>query len=417
MTRWILRGAFWLFAITGAIGARAEAPKDPFDGRLKMSGNLGIEGRFFPQSALFPSQKRATISIDGELEFLYRFKSGDRFTFKPFARIDSADHRRTHWDIREAEFLLRLPQDLELRAGVSKVFWGVAESAHLVDIINQTDLVEGPDGEAKLGQPMLMLTLARDWGTVDLFLLPWFRERTFPGRSGRLRPVLYIDTKKARYESSLRERHPDFAVRFAKTVRKLDFELAYFYGTSRDPALVPNFRPDTGELVLVPFYPLIHQASATAQYTTGPWLLKFEGLVRRGQPDRRGRRRTYFATVAGFEYTFYSILKTKSDLGVLAEVHYDHRGRNATTPFQKDIFVGVRWTANDSQDTTVLFGVVQDLSRAGTRGIFAEASRRISGRWKLEFEARFFNGTEPIDIGFFDTRRDDYLQLKLVFSF
>ena len=397
--------------------ARAETLKDPFDGRLKISGNLGLEGRVFPQSGRFASQERATVSLDGEVEFLYRFKSGDRFTFKPFLRIDSSDHRRTHWDIREAEFLLRLPWDMELRAGVSKVFWGVAESVHLVDIINQTDLVEGPDGEEKLGQPMLMLTVARDWGTVDLFFLPWFRKRTFPGRSGRLRPLLFVDTDKATFESDLRERHPDFAVRFARTAGKLDFELAYFYGTSRDPALVPTLRLDTGEIVLVPFYPLIHQASAIAQYTTGPWLLKFEGLVRRGQHDRLGRRRAYFATVAGFEYTFYSILKTKSDLGVLAEVHYDHRGRNATTPFQKDVFAGLRWTANDPQDTTVLVGVVQDLDNAATRGIFVEASRRISGRWKLEFEARFFNGTRPRDVGFFDIRRDDYLQLKLVFSF
>jgi hypothetical protein len=410
----MVRGlASWLMAaalIAGVLPlapARAEAPKDPFDGRLKISGNVGLEGRWFPQAPLFSGQKRATVSLDGEVELLYRFQSGDRFTFKPFLRLDSADRRRSHWDIREAAFLLGLPWDLELRAGVSKVFWGVAESVHLVDIINQTDLVEGPDGEEKLGQPMLMLTLAKDWGTIDLFVLPWFRERTFPGRKGRLRPPLFIDTDKARYESSLRERHPDVALRFAKTVGKLDFELAYFYGTSRDPALIPTLRPG-GAVVLVPFYPLIHQASGVAQYTTGPWLFKFEGLYRRGQPDGRGVRDDYVATVAGFEYTFYSILKTKSDLGVLAELHYDQRGRNAVTPFQKDIFVGLRWTANDPQDTTLLFGVIQDLDRAGTRGIFVEASRRISGRWKLEFEARFFNSRSPSDVSFFGLRRDDY---------
>jgi len=120
--------------------------------------------------------------------------------------------------------------------------------------------------------------------------------------------------------------------------------------------------------------------------------------------------------VAGFEYTFYSIFKGKSDLGVLMEVHYDQRGRNAVTPFQRDVFAGLRWTANDAEDTTVLVGVIQDLQEAGTRGIFVEASRRISGHWKLEVEARFFNSRTPRNI-FFGIRRDDYVQAKLIYSF
>jgi hypothetical protein len=411
-------------ALLAGQGARAEAQKAPakdpieeiFGGRLKISGEAGLEGRLFTQSPVFSSQKRATASLDGEVEFAYRFPSGDRFIFKPFGRLDSADERRSHWDIREAAFHLRLPKDFELRAGVSKVFWGVAESNHLVDIINQTDLIESPDGEEKLGQPMLMLTLSKEWGTIDLFFLPWFRERTFPGRSGRLRSPLYIDTHKARYESELGKRHPDFAIRFNKTIGKLDLDLAYFYGTSRDPTLVPALRPSTGEVVLLPYYPIIHQASIAAQYTTGPWLLKYEGLYRHGQHNARGVRDDYVALVAGFEYTFYSVFKTKSDLGVLAEIHYDQRDSDATTPFQRDIFFGLRWTANDPQDTTVLGGVIQDLQEGGTRGIFLEASRRLSGHFKLEFEARFFNSRNPQNF-FFGVRRDDYVQAKLIYSF
>jgi hypothetical protein len=401
--------------------AATDAPKGPrkdiFDNRLKVSGDIGLEGRLFTQTPVDASQtRRGTVSVDGEVEFDYRFVSGDRFVFKPFLRYDSGDERRSHWDIREAAFRLRLPWDLELRAGVSKVFWGVAESNHLIDIINQTDAVEDPDYEDKLGQPMLMLTLAKDWGTLDFFVLPWFRERTFPGRSGRLRPALYVDTKKARYESRLGKRHPDVAVRFNKTIGKLDLDLAYFHGTSRDPALLPTVRPDTGEVVLLPYYPLIDQASIAAQYTTGPWLLKFEGLYRRGQPDARGVRDDYVAMVGGFEYTFYSVFKTKSDIGLLAEFHYDQRGRNAVTPFQRDIFAGLRWTANDPEDTTVLVGVVQDLQDGGTRGMFVEASRRLSGHFKLEVEARFFNSRNPRDT-FYSLRRDDYIQATLIYSF
>ena len=42
--------------------------------------------------------------------------------------------------------LLWISGNWETRIGVSKVFWGVAESQHLVDTINQTDLAANPDG-------------------------------------------------------------------------------------------------------------------------------------------------------------------------------------------------------------------------------------------------------------------------------
>ena len=77
--------------------------------------------------------------------------------------------------------------DWELRLGIGKVFWGVTESRHLVDTINQSDGVEDIDGEAKLAQPMATLSWIRDWGVVELLVLPYFRERTFAGVEGRPR--------------------------------------------------------------------------------------------------------------------------------------------------------------------------------------------------------------------------------------
>ena len=70
-------------------------------------------------------------------------------TFTPFFRLDSSDGERTHLDIRE--LLWQSYGDTwEVRAGLGKVFWGVTESQYLVDVINQTDLVESPDGEDRL---------------------------------------------------------------------------------------------------------------------------------------------------------------------------------------------------------------------------------------------------------------------------
>ena len=167
--------------------------------------------------------------------------------------------------------------------------------------------------------------------------------------------------------------------------------------------------------MLRPHYPLIDQIGATTQYTTGAWLLKLEGLARQGQRDARGRRRGYIASAVGFEYTFYSIFKTRSDLGVLAEYLYDSRQRDAPSPFQNDFFAGLRWAANDTADTTVLVGLIQDINGV-SRNIFVEASRRIGERFKLEVEARFFMNPTRRD-PLFSLRADHFVQIKLVYNF
>ena len=80
----------------------------------------------------------------------------------------------SHVDIRELN-LLYTQDNWEGIAGISRVFWGVTESGHLVDIINQTDQLEGFDGEDKLGQAMIRISRLFDQNSVDLYVLPGFR--------------------------------------------------------------------------------------------------------------------------------------------------------------------------------------------------------------------------------------------------
>ncbi len=135
-------------------------------------------------------------------------------------------------------FISRVGTDWEVHAGFRQIFWGVTEFEHLVDIINQTDLVENIDGEDKLGQPMVQLSLVRDWGIVDIFALTGFRERTFPGEHGRLRSVLPVDTHHARYESGAGRHRVDAAIRWSDHMGPLNFGIYHFSGTSRDPSFV-----------------------------------------------------------------------------------------------------------------------------------------------------------------------------------
>jgi len=405
LTRYLI-----VFALAATAPARA--------GDLQVSGFAALETRIFPQdtapalrlpagevsSAAYGANQ--SLAVQPELHATWN-RRRDAFTFVPFLRVDQHDEERTHFDIRELTWL-RAAGDWELRAGIRKVFWGVAESRHLVDVINQTDQVENIDGEDKLGQPMVNLALIRDWGTVDLFLLPGFRERSFPGPDGRPRSVPRVDGDRARYESGAGRYHVDLAVRWSHYIGAWDIGVSHFHGTGREPRLVADLS-DPRDPVLLPVYDQIDQTGIDIQYTTGSWLWKLESIYRSGQGGG------FAAAVGGFEHTVYGILGTSMDLGILAEYLYDGRSGGPATPFDDDLFTGLRLALNDVHSTQVLVGCVSDL-HTPARLCSAEASRRMGSSWVLGLEARTFSGL-PGNDPLHGLRRDDYLQIELSYHF
>ena len=367
----------------------------------EISGNISVETRLFPQSALSEVQGGNNLSLAFQPEYYLEWSGGyQSFTFVPYYRIDQADDKRTHFDLRELQWQY-IARRWEFRAGYRRVFWGVIETYHLVDVINQTDLVENIDFEDKLGQPMLNLAIINDWGTIDLFLLLGFRERTFAGEEGRLRFPLRIDTKKALYESGDEEKHIDFAVRYEHSLSIWDIGISHFIGTNREPSFQLGFDENNS-----PFYDQINQTSLDLQGTAESGLLfKLEALTRKGIPDR------FFAVSGGLEYTFYGIKDSNTDMGILLEYHYDDRDSAATTPFQDDLFIGTRIALNDVQSTDLLVGAIIDINTGGS-ALVLESTRRIGESWKLEVQIRGFvnaNESDPI-YGF---RKDDMLQIEL----
>ncbi len=370
------------------------------------SGYVGGEVRYFQERGDF-GQPQNQYSVVLEPEYYHEWNDGDAsFTFTPFVRGDTLDSERSHGDIRELNWALR-GDDWDFKAGISKVFWGVAETQHLVDIINQTDLVENLDQEDKLGQPMVNLTLIRDWGSLNFFVLPWFRERTFPGEDGRLRFALPVDTEHPIYDDPDEEHHLDFAVRWSQVIGAFDIGVAHFTGTSREPLFVPT--PTPNGLVLRPRYTTIDQTSIDLQATLGAWLWKLEAYSRGGFGDDR-----YVAAVGGFEYTLFGVTDNGGDLGLLLEYQYDERDHSSGFPVLDSWFVGTRLTLNDVESTEILLAYGVNEENGKTFNL--EASRRLSDNWKLLVEARAFSGVDDDEFfvnPWFSFRNDDYVQVTL----
>lgn len=387
---------------------------------------LEAEARGFWQAP----DARVLGSVAGTVETFVEWHDGARVIGEFFARYDENDDARTHEDVRELYYQV-IADDLEVRLGARRVYWGVTESRHLVDVINQSDFVEDVDNETKLGQPMMNLALIRDFGTLDLFLMPYQRARTFPGAEGYPRLPFPVHAHEAMYQSRRGQHHLDTALRYVGTFGPLDLGLAWFDGTAREPRLLGCLRrgasgehfegstdgPICGEdeiratieppavvvpgtedevaqqieqeiranLVLVPFYDRLRQASIDAQVVAGSLALKLEALWR----EQHGARTA--AAVAGFEYTFGDVGGSGADVGLLGEYLYDERNDALNVLVDDEIFIGSRLALNDVPGTQMIGGVIASREDFANRLYYVEASRRLGDDWKLSLETRMFS--------------------------
>ncbi len=406
-----LYGASWI--LVTACAAEASA------GELDLSGYINLESRGYPQSAAYADQPGNIGGIVLEPELYFQSDAGWSFTLTPFLRYDSADSNRSHTDIREACFLVYGDAgdgEWELRLGVDRVFWGVAESNHLVDIINQTDLVDHPNEEVKLGQLMAHATWAGEWGAAELFVLPHQRKRTFPGRGDRLRSSILIDQDHPSWESSAEQWNTDLAARYSRSFGIFDVGVSLFDGTSREPVFQPRLDPRDGSLSLTPHYGQIRQWGLDAQATSEAWLWKLEAIYRTGARNLLGQKEDYAGFVAGGEYTLYSFSGSNTDLGLLGEWNYDQRGERATNTYQDDLFFGTRLAFNDVQDTAVTAGVLKDMNHS-SGALVVEFNRRISDQWSTSAEIFALFDVDEKDARFYPVRRDSFIEWILTYNF
>lgn len=370
---------------------------------LSFGAQATLEARYFAEAGAFSGQ-----NDDTQLSFTFQpdigWDSDDgkhQIRFAGFYRYDSLDDARTHADIREANYRYS-NADWDILVGVNRVFWGVTESRHLVNIINQIDAVEDIDEEDFLGQPMLQIGRQTELGRFDLYLMPGFRERQFPSLAGRLRTGLPVDESAATFESSKGTHAPEAALRYSHYIGDLDIGLHVFHGSSREPTLTVN----GGGTALEPFYPTITQVGVDLQYTTDAWLWKLEGIVRKGQG------KTFGAAVAGAEYTLYQVGGSGMDLGLIAEALYD--GRDDTvypTIYDRDVFVGARLALNDEADTSVLAGLLTDVDD-GPQALRIEAERRLGENWAVELVGQAFLEDDPANTAQ-NFEHDSFFTLRL----
>jgi hypothetical protein len=395
-----------LLLLTAAVGIPAAYAGDA--GTLTMRGSIGAELRAFTMRPSYAQQDRDRFqgSVMASAKISWASANNDVvIDVSPFLRLDGTDDERTHGDLREAAVNV-YSEHLDLRLGVSKVYWGVTESRNIVDIVNQADLVEAIDEDEKLGQPMIMLRgHVADFEATAL-VLPAFRPRTFPGPEGRLRPALAIDEDRAQYESGERTGRVDVAGRLKGRIDDIDVGLSYFSGTSREPRFVFD------GIALVPVYDVIDQAGLDVQATLDTTLLKLEAITRDGHRGTDARR--FSAVVLGLEHTLSQVAGTQWDLGLILEFDWDDRPSSAPpTIYDNDFFVGARFAFNDDGDSSALLGALVDMEKGSVYATI-EASTRIYESLRLEVEGALILRADDADSVLRQYRNDSFISVRLM---
>ena len=389
-----------------------------------LSGTLAVEFRFFESGTTDPRQISGHGAVSVAPEIYFETDGGSSFTITPYGRLDSGDRERSLLDLREAYFLDYGEfgaSEWELRAGIDRVHWGVAESHNIVDIVNQSDLADHPDGKTKLGQPMAYVTLSGDWGAAELLGLVGHRPRRFPGIEGRLRGAIPA-TGQAAYEHRKGDRHIDFAARISRSIGSVDIGASLFRGTSREPSLVPvagsACPPSLSPGLLRPCYEQISQFGLDAQWALDEWLLKLEGTKRTGLRDLAGAENGYLASILGVERTIFGIADSAADLTIFAEWLWDGRRARATSIYNRDAFIALRYAANDPMGTELTGSLLAD-SESESRIFGLEMSRRISDAALLRAEASIVSASDnptddPLVHGI---RNDSFVSIGLEYRF
>jgi len=145
------------------------------------------------------------------------------------------------------------------------------------------------------------------------------------------------------------------------------------------------------------------------QATIGEWLYKFETIYRNTNDGN------FWATQAGFEYSFIGVFDSNMDLGWLMEYSWDSRGEgdllNPSSSFQNDLFFGSRIAFNDMQSSEVLIGIGTDLDHSAS-SFLMEANRRLGDSFKVSIDIRLFQSSDIIEQSY-AIRNDDHIQLSL----
>ncbi|WP_199610179.1 hypothetical protein [Flocculibacter collagenilyticus] len=366
-----------------------------------ISVDLATTGRYYFNA----EDKNQTVNnqfskgIKAEAKFSHKFEHA-KFNSQVFANWNDADEARRYIDIRKANLYFR-KNDFTFGAGVDTFFWGVSESINVVNVMNQSDLMESLDGKVKLGQTFVSVSNRFSNGDISFYYLPEFRAITFPERPSYGLPIADHD----QYEDDKKD--GGFAARGLFYYDQFEFAVSYFKGTRRSPILM---RQSPSSPLLTPYYLQTENMMFDGVYLSEDFTLKLEAKA--GKELNNG-----FTTAnLGIEYPSYLFADYIEEVTFIAEYVFDDRKLTAETHGQNDLFIGAKFDFGDTNQGRVRFLYSYDFDYSGQ---YAELSYqyRLNDYVRVKAKVMKVLTAEPTDQRLYALTGEEFAKFSLHYAF
>ncbi len=354
-------------------------------------GYIGIDSHYYPKSNN-ELQEYGNSSFVMQAELSHAWNNSFFMKLTPFARLDAEYDDRNSTQIKEFELEYLNGRNL-FHIGQRLLSWSTVETVNVLpitvaDVVNQRDIQGDPDGQEKLGRPMLSYTILGETTQLELHYMPFFVERLQPliqsrehfagGNFSIIEDGIYTDEDE--------ETKASYAAKFEWVVGANNLALFHYSGYRNEPLYTPIDNENLQQL-----YFSTNTSGITLQSSISSWLIKLEAAYNDTEENNDYvLPHEYSSFIGGVEYTLIRPNK-HADLGFFVEYVYDSRDSGPfRTPFEDDLFYGFRWASNNHDDATLLGGVLSDLDDHAN--IFhLNYKQRIGNDFGIDITARFYD--------------------------
>ena len=339
-----------------------------------------VQGRYndYAKDSLFSEQsdRLRQYSLATTLDYNGQINRNIDINASFFGRYHPAADQSWRGDVRELK-LSYYASSLEVSGGILMERWGVLEAFSPVDILNPRDRIEDFQGDIKQGIPGGKLSWLFDSGRIDAWLLPDSREERLAEGKDRFRTSTFAFSD-AEFEKG--QHALSSAVRISQMSESVEFAVSYYNGHARSPYFTPNLDGIGNVITLQPNYTQIEQTGFELLWVKGQILMKLESIYRSIDDD------DFMGLGIGLEREFPRIGSGKNALTLYGEYYYDGRKSASSTPltpFQNDMFLGLRLAQNNLNSTEYELRFTHDLDYESTFWDL-RAKTRIKRQWFIE---------------------------------
>ncbi len=392
---------------------------------FELKGHVGINSQFYLQ--LPNSKHQNNLTAYEALEVTYNqdelLLGASVYAQQDYYDIaNDEDNERTFTRLEELYVQYEFEENAVF-AGRNIRFWGALEARNIVDGFNTKDLRTDLFDTDKMGAWSLAYTHYTYDGEFSIIVKLYEESQKmaatpyayyfFPkniiydealqSEESRYRPTLYLS-----YSGSLDWEHP------------LDFALIFQNGYDSQRYFKPNGSLDGSSVVFKEHAYLVNKIMTYNTMVVGATLLKLEALYT--DVIDNDVISDYYHVGLGIEHTlnFDSI---SGELGIIGEYYrYEtledekYSDLELFEIFENDLFLGVRYTFNDVDDSSLVGGVILDLDY-DEQAYYLEYESRFGESLKLSLDYRYIKPSKEHQTAYALLQKHERVGLKLGYYF